>query len=256
MAAPSFRRWCCRSSSPSSPPQLDAHAAARRLTVVRPPRIAGTARRRRPASATPLLDKIGRDLTALARQGMLTPIFGREQETQWVIETLLRTEKRNPVLLGPAGVGKTAIVEGLAQRIVAGSVPQLLKDVRLVEVPLGGLVAGTQYRGQLEDRVLQLVNEASRARHRAVLRRDPPSRGTGQSEGGIGAAELLKPALARGDIAVIGATTADAWRDTIAKDDALARRFSTLRSRSSTRPPRGRSFARSPTGSRRRAACT
>src|SRR5262249_48764208 len=114
------------------------------------------------ASTTPLLDKIGRDLTALARQGMLTPIFGREQETQWIIETLLRTEKRNPVLLGPAGVGKTAIVEGLAQRIVAGSVPELLKTVRLVEVPLGGLVAGTQYRGQLEDRVLQLVNEASR----------------------------------------------------------------------------------------------
>ena len=181
-----------------------------------------------PASSTPLLDKIGRDLTALARQGMLTPIFGREQETQWVIETLLRTEKRNPVLLGPAGVGKTAIVEGLAQRIVAGSVPPLLKNVRLVEVPLGGLVAGTQYRGQLEDRVLQLVSEASRPDIVLFFDEIHLLEGTGQSEGGIGAAELLKPALARGDIAVIGATTADAWRDTIAKDDALARRFSTL----------------------------
>ena len=157
-----------------------------------------------------------------------------------MIETLLRTEKRNPVLLGPAGVGKTAIVEGLAQRIVAGSVPALLRSVRLVEVPLGSLVAGTQYRGQLEDRLLQLIAEASRPEIVLFFDEIQLLEGTGQSEGGIGAAELLKPALARGDVAVIGATTADAWRDTIAKDDALARRFSTLAiselDRAATRP--------------------
>ena len=113
------------------------------------------------SSTTPLLDRLGRDLTALARQGLLAPVVGREEETPWVIETLLRDTKRNPVLLGPPGVGKTAIVEGLAQRIAAGKVPDRLKDTRSSRCRWRRLVAGTQYRGQLEERIQQLVKEAS-----------------------------------------------------------------------------------------------
>ena len=115
-----------------------------------------------PASSTPLLDRIGRDLTRLAHEGLLAPVVGREEETAWITETLMRSTKRNPILLGPPGVGKTAIVEGLAQRIAAGKVPEQLRETRLIEVPLAAVVAGTQYRGQLEERVQQLVREASR----------------------------------------------------------------------------------------------
>ncbi len=180
------------------------------------------------ASATPLLDSIGRDLIALAAQGMLGPVLDREPETAWVIETLLRTTKRSPVLLGPTGVGKTTIVEGLAQRIAAGKVPEQLRGARIVEVPLGSIVAGTEYRGQLEQRVQQLIAEASRPGVILFLDEINELETAGQTQGGVGAAELLKPALARGDVAVIGAATADDYRTSIARDDALARRFSTL----------------------------
>ena len=179
-------------------------------------------------STTPLLDKIGRDLTLLAKQGELSPLIGREAEMQWIIEVLCRTEKRNPVLLGAAGAGKTAIVEGLAQRIASGNVPKLLQGDRLIEIPLAGLVAGTQYRGQLEDRVQQLIAEASQPGIILFFDEIHLLEGAGQSEGGIGAGEALKPVLARGDIAVIGATTPEEWRATIEKDDALARRFTTI----------------------------
>jgi ATP-dependent Clp protease ATP-binding subunit ClpC len=179
-------------------------------------------------SNTPLLDRLGRDLTALARQAMLQPIFDRDEETQWVIETLLRETKRNPVLLGPPGVGKTAIVEGLAQRIAAGKVPDGLKNTRLIELPLAAVVAGTQYRGQLEERLQQLVREASQPGIVVFLDEIHLLESAGQSEGGLGAATVLKPALARGDIAVIGATSGDEYRTTIARDDSLARRLSTL----------------------------
>jgi ATP-dependent Clp protease ATP-binding subunit ClpC len=184
-----------------------------------------------PASApkpTPLLDRIGRDLTKLAAEGSLRPVIGREDETAWMIEVLVRSSKRNPVLLGPAGVGKTAIVEGLAQRIVARRVPPPLLGVRIIEVPLATLTAGTQYRGQLEERVEQLVAEASQPGIILFFDEIHLLAGAGRTEGGPGADEILKPALARGDIAVIGATTPEDYRTTIALDPALARRFTTV----------------------------
>ena len=181
-----------------------------------------------PNSTTPLLDRIGRDLTKLAAQGLLAPVYDRDTETQWIIETLLRSTKRNPVLLGPPGVGKTAIVEGLAQRIAAGKVPDELKKTRLIEVPLAAIVAGTQYRGELEARMQQLVAEASQPNIVLFLDEIHMLESAGDSQGGLGAAAVLKPALANGSIAVIGATTGDDYRTTIARDDALDRRLSTM----------------------------
>ena len=178
--------------------------------------------------ATPLLDQIGRDLTRLAAQGTLRPVIGREAETAWMIEILVRSSKRNPVLLGPAGVGKTAIVEGLAQRIVAGKVPAPLLGARIVEVPLASLTAGTQYRGQLEERLAQLVAEASHPGVILFFDEIHLLAGAGRTEGGMGADQVLKPALARGDIAVIGATTPEEYRTSIALDETLARRFTTV----------------------------
>jgi ATP-dependent Clp protease ATP-binding subunit ClpC len=180
------------------------------------------------ARPTPLLDKIGRDLTRLAAEGLLRPVIGREDETAWMIEVLLRSAKRNPVLLGPAGVGKTAIVEGLAQRIVAGRVPPPLRGARIVEVPLASVTAGTQYRGQLEERLAELVAEAAQPGLILFFDEIHLLAGVGRSEGGVGADEALKPALSRGEIAVIGATTPEAFRTSIALDEALARRFTTV----------------------------
>jgi ATP-dependent Clp protease ATP-binding subunit ClpC len=204
-------------------------------TATAPPAIGGTASR-----PTPLLDGIGRDLTKLAAEGSLAPVIGREDETAWMIEILVRRTKRNPVLLGPAGVGKTAIVEGLAQRIVARRVPAPLLGVRVVEVPLAAITAGTQYRGQLEERVAQLVSEASQPGIVLFLDEIHLLAGAGRTEGGMGAAEALKPALSRGDIAMIGATTPEDYRATIAKDPSLARRFTTVvvpeLDRAATRP--------------------
>jgi ATP-dependent Clp protease ATP-binding subunit ClpC len=180
------------------------------------------------AKPTPLLDKIGRDLTKLAAEGSLRPVIGRDDETAWMIEVLIRSSKRNPVLLGPAGVGKTAIVEGLAQRIVARRVPTPLLGVRIVEVPLASLTAGTQYRGQLEERVAQLVAEASQPGIILFFDEIHLLAGAGRTEGGMGADQVLKPALSRGAIAVIGATTPEEYRTTIALDEALARRFTTV----------------------------
>ena len=187
------------------------------------PAIGGTSSR-----PTPLLDSIGRDLTKLAAEGSLAPVLGREDETAWMIEILVRSTKRNPVLLGPAGVGKTAIVEGLAQRIVARRVPAPLLGVRIVEVPIAAITAGTQYRGQLEERVSQLVSEASQPGIILFLDEIHVLAGAGRTDGGAGADEALKPALSRGDIAVIGATTPEDYRATIAKDPSLARRFTTV----------------------------
>ena len=181
-----------------------------------------------PNSTTPLLDRIGRDLTKMAGEGLLAPVVGREEETAWVIETLLRSTKRNPVLLGPPGVGKTSIVEGLAQRIAAGKVPAGLEKTRIIEVPLAAVVAGTQYRGQLEERMAQLIREASQRGIVLFLDEIHLLESAGETQGGLGAASILKPALARGEIAVIGATTGDEYRTTIGRDDSLARRLSTL----------------------------
>jgi ATP-dependent Clp protease ATP-binding subunit ClpC len=200
-----------------------------------PPAAAGD-----PPSDTPLLDRLGRDLTRMARDGQLGPVIGRTTEIDWLVEVLVRSSKRNPILLGPAGAGKTAIVEGLAQRIAAGHVPALLQGTRLVEVPLASLVAGTEYRGQLEERLAQLVREASRPGIILFFDEIHLLAGAGQSQGGMGADEVLKPALSRGDIAVVGATTPEEYRATIEKDAALARRFTTISiselDRDATRP--------------------
>ncbi|MBE9508474.1 MAG: ATP-dependent Clp protease ATP-binding subunit [Chloroflexi bacterium] len=178
-------------------------------------------------SATPILDRVGRDLTALAQAGELDPLIGRKQELRQLVRTLVRKKKNNPVLVGLAGVGKTAIAEGLAVRIAAGRIPDELKDTRLVELPTAGLVAGTTYRGQFEERLLGLVDEVKRAGDvilfideiHTILR-------AGAVEGGsLDAGNILKPALARGDLRVIGATTTDEYRQYIAQDAALERRF-------------------------------
>jgi ATP-dependent Clp protease ATP-binding subunit ClpC len=181
-----------------------------------------------PQTDTPLLDRIGRDLTRLAAEGELATVIGRAAELDQLAETLVRRSKRNPVLLGAAGAGKTAIVEGFAQRIAAGDVPAMLRGIRLVEVPLASLVAGTEYRGQLEERLAQLVKEASRPGIVLFFDEIHLLAGAGRSEGGMGADETLKPALARGEIAVVGATTPEEYRDSIERDAALARRFTTI----------------------------
>lgn len=177
-------------------------------------------------SKTPALDSFGRDLTELARQGKLDPVIGRANEIERVIQVLSRRTKNNPVLLGEAGVGKTAIVEGLAQMIVDGNVPELLRDRRLVVLDLAMMVAGTKYRGQFEERIKAVMNEVRRAKNTILFIDELHTLvGAGGAEGAIDASNVLKPALARGEIQCIGATTLDEYRKYIEKDAALARRF-------------------------------
>src|SRR5215510_7464520 len=177
-------------------------------------------------SKTPALDSFGRDLTELARQGKLDPVIGREREIERVIQILCRRQKNNPVLLGEAGVGKTAIVEGFAQMVVEGNVPELLRDRRIVVLDLAMMVAGTKYRGQFEERIKAVMNEVRRARNTILFIDELHTLvGAGGAEGAIDAANVLKPALARGEIQCIGATTLDEYRKYIEKDSALARRF-------------------------------
>ncbi len=180
-------------------------------------------------SQTPALDSFGRDLTALAREGTLDPVIGRENEIERVIQVLCRRTKNNPVLLGEAGVGKTAIVEGLAQAIINGEVPDLLHDRRLVVLDLALMVAGTKYRGQFEERIKAVMNEVRRARNLILFIDELHTLvGAGGAEGAIDASNVLKPALARGEIQCIGATTFDEYRKYIEKDAALARRFQAI----------------------------
>jgi ATP-dependent Clp protease ATP-binding subunit ClpC len=177
-------------------------------------------------SKTPALDSFGRDLTELARQGKLDPVIGREREIERAIQVLCRRMKNNPVLLGEAGVGKTAIVEGFAQRVINGQVPELLADKRIVVLDLAMMVAGTKYRGQFEERIKAVMNEVRRARNTILFIDELHTLvGAGGAEGAIDAANVLKPALARGEIQCIGATTLDEYRKYIEKDSALARRF-------------------------------
>ena len=213
-----------RQPTQKSAPRASQAASAAVPAPEAAPRAAGTGA----ADPTPLLDQIGRDLTRLAADGSLGPVIGREDETAWLIEVLLRSTKRDAILVGPAGVGKTAIVEGLAQRIVAGRVPAPLLGARIIEVPIASLTAGTQYRGQLEERLSQLVAEASRPGIILFLDEIHLVTGAGRTEGGMGAGEILKPALARGSLAVIGATTPEDYRAAIAPDDSFARRFTTV----------------------------
>jgi ATP-dependent Clp protease ATP-binding subunit ClpC len=177
-------------------------------------------------SKTPALDSFGRDLTQLARQGKLDPVIGREREIERAIQILCRRTKNNPVLLGEAGVGKTAIVEGFAQRVIGGNVPDLLTDKRIVVLDLAMMVAGTKYRGQFEERIKAVMNEVRRAKNTILFIDELHTLvGAGGAEGAIDAANVLKPALSRGEIQCIGATTLDEYRKYIEKDNALARRF-------------------------------
>jgi ATP-dependent Clp protease ATP-binding subunit ClpC len=180
-------------------------------------------------SKTPALDSFGRDLTELAREGTLDPVIGRMTEIERVVQVLCRRTKNNPVLLGEAGVGKTAIVEGLAQRIIAGDVPEILHDKRLVVLDLAMMVAGTKYRGQFEERIKAVMNEVRRAKNVMLFIDELHTLvGAGGAEGAIDASNVLKPALARGEIQCIGATTFDEYRKYIEKDAALARRFQAI----------------------------
>lgn len=177
-------------------------------------------------SKTPALDSFGRDLTELARQGKLDPVIGREKEIERTMQILSRRTKNNPVLLGEAGVGKTAIVEGFAQRVVEGNVPELLMDRRIVVLDLAMMVAGTKYRGQFEERIKAVMNEVRRAKNTILFIDELHTLvGAGGAEGAIDASNVLKPALARGEIQCIGATTLDEYRKYIEKDSALDRRF-------------------------------
>ncbi len=177
-------------------------------------------------SKTPALDSFGRDLTELAKQNKLDPVIGRAREIERAVQILCRRSKNNPVLLGEAGVGKTAIVEGFAQRVVAGEVPEILADKRIVVLDLAMMVAGTKYRGQFEERIKAVMNEVRRAKNTILFIDELHTLvGAGGAEGAIDAANVLKPALARGEIQCIGATTLDEYRKYIEKDNALARRF-------------------------------
>lgn len=178
---------------------------------------------------TPALDSFGRDLSQLARDGKLDPVVGRDDEIERVIQILARRTKNNPVLLGEAGVGKTAIVEGLAQRITSGDVPEILADKRIVVLDLALMVAGTKYRGQFEERIKAVMDEIRRTENVVIFIDELHTLvGAGGAEGAIDASNILKPALARGELQCIGATTLDEYRKYIEKDAALARRFQTI----------------------------
>ncbi len=180
-------------------------------------------------SKTPFLDHFGRDLTQLAREGKLDPVIGRKKEIERVTQILSRRKKNNPILIGDPGVGKTAIVEGLAQRIVEKRVPQILLDKRLVTLDMGGVVAGTKYRGQFEERIKAVLNELQQNPDVVIFIDELHTIvGAGSAEGTLDASNMFKPALARGELQCIGATTLDEYRKYIEKDGALERRFQTI----------------------------
>ncbi len=180
---------------------------------------------------TQTLDEFGRDLTELAREGKLDPVVGRQSEIERVMQILCRRTKNNPCLIGDPGVGKTAIAEGMALRIVSGDIPDLLKDKRLIALDLAGLVAGTKYRGEFEERMKKVMEEVRKADGQVILFIDELHTlvGAGAAEGAIDASNIMKPALARGELQCIGATTQDEFRKYIEKDAALERRFQAVK---------------------------
>ncbi|MFD3593049.1 ATP-dependent Clp protease ATP-binding subunit [Nocardia sp. NPDC058640] len=192
------------------------------------PMATAPSKRQQPDSETPTLDEYGRDLTAEAREGLIDPVVGRAEEIEETIEILSRRRKNNPVLIGDPGVGKTAIVEGLAQRIVNGDVPVTLADRRVIALDVGSLVAGSKYRGEFEERLTKILDEVRAHKDELIIFIDELHTIVGAGGGGEGAMDagnLLKPALARGDLHVVGATTIDEYRKYIEKDAALERRF-------------------------------
>src|SRR5438046_6232741 len=179
---------------------------------------------------TPALKAFGRDLTEIARKGEMDPVIGRKNEIERVIQILCRRTKNNPVLLGEAGVGKTAIVEGLAQEIARGNVPELLRDKRVITLDLALIVAGTKYRGRLEDRIKAVMDEIRRSKN-IILFIDELKTiiGAGSAEGTMDASNIIKPALSRGEMQCVGATTPNEYRQYIKKDAALERSFQTVK---------------------------
>ncbi len=183
------------------------------------------------STKTPTLDEFGRDLTELARDGKLDPVVGRHSEIERVMQILCRRTKNNPCLIGEPGVGKTAIAEGMALRIVSGDIPDLLRDKRIVALDLAGLVAGTKYRGEFEERMKKVMEEVRKSDGQVILFIDELHTlvGAGAAEGAIDASNIMKPALARGELQCIGATTQDEYRKYIEKDAALERRFQSVK---------------------------
>jgi len=200
------------------------------------------------------LERYGRDLTELARRGKLDPVIGRDEEIRRVIQVLSRRTKNNPVLIGEPGVGKTAIAEGLAQRIVAGDVPEGLKDRRVVTLDMGALLAGAKFRGEFEERLKAVLKEVIDANGQIILFIDELHTliGAGAAEGAIDASNMLKPPLARGELRCVGATTLKEYRQHVEKDAALERRFNPCWSRSR----RWRRPSRFSAGSKSATRCT